>query len=268
MNWKNKKLLPIILSLTLGLMVVLGAAKMTGFFAANKSSDSSPASDAWKTVLSVIPGINTPTRVGKGDAQINEQDLIATTTTDILARRLLTEYTLSQERTGTSTVSDIEAARIAGLLAKEVKLPPKKDYALSDLNISSDNSASAKLSYKNSLTALLTVQLASEQKENVLSIMSTVMSTQDPAPLSKLIHQITSYQQMIESLLALKTPSLAAPIHLHLLQSYETLRSSTVGLQSILSDPAVGVTSVSEYKSGIDALSITGKEYQVYFANQ
>lgn len=266
MVWQSKntkKLFLLFISLIIGVAIVFGAIIITSDFGTNiflKSSDNKDTE--WASALSVIPGYDALTRVAKGNVEIAEKEYVATTTTDLIARRLIIEYGLSQKGTATSTMSDAEAEKIANILASEVTLPQKKQYEISDLNVSADNSETAGTIYKDTLDAILVAHATTEQKENELSILAIAMDKKDPAYLNKLNAKIALYQELIRKLLALKTPSSVASFHLHLVQGFETLRSATVGFQSMLEDPVVGIAALAEYKNGIDSLTMAGEEYR------
>ena len=261
MIWKSKKTFLVFLSLVFGSVIILGSAKVAGVFGISTPSESTE-DDVWKSTLSVLPGNTALTRVAKGNIQIDELSQSATTTTDLISRRLIIEYALSQKGTATSTMSDEEAENIANILASEVKLPQKKQYKLSDLNISDDNSEDAGILYKKTLNTLVQNHTSTEQRENELTILVVAMNTEDTAYINKLKIKVALYQELIKKLLALKTPSSVAPIHLHLLQGYETLRSATVGLQSMLDDPVLGIATLAEYKKGVDMLVLVEQEYK------
>lgn len=261
MIWKSKKTFLVFLSLVFGSAVILSSAKIAGVFGTNTSSDATE-NDRWKSTLSVLPGSTALTRVAKGNIQIDEIAQSATTTTDLISRRLIIEYALSQKGTATTTMGDAEAESIAKILASEIRLPQKKQYKLSDLNISTDNSEGAGILYKDTLNTILVAHATTGQKENELSILVIAMDKKDTAYLDKLKTKVAMYQELIGKLLALKTPSSATPFHLHLIQSFETLRSATVGLQSMLTDPVLGIAALAEYRNGVDLLTEAGQEYR------
>ena len=101
-----------------------------------------------------------------------------------------------------------------------------------------------------------------------MSIVIAAINTNDSAPLSRLKEKVVIYQQFISKIIALKTPSSVAPIHLHFLQTYETLRSATIGLQNIIADPVVGIAALTEYRTGFDGLMLVKREYDDFFASK
>lgn len=233
------------------------------------TENSSLGSNKWKDALSVIPQTFTSKTlsVSSGKIEMNTED--ATTTTDIVARKLLLEYANSQKGATTVELSDTDAQNIASRLTQDLKLPQKKEYVLSDLNISTDNSYEANLLYMTTLSTLLKNYVTTGQKETELTILLSAMTTKNSITLNKLKDKVVIYQNLIKNLLSLKTPSLIASLHLRLVQDYEALRSGTVGLQSMLTDPVVGIASLAEYRNAFDDLFLTEKAFREFnFANK
>lgn len=265
MDKQYKKIFSILFAVLVGVGIIFFAWKSGVVI---RSSDSLSTNDhSWKDTLSIVPQAYQSKTLGlsKGAVEMNTAD--ATTTTDIIARKLLVEYVESQKGSATSTISDETAQAIANSLAQEVRLPQKKEYALSDLNISFDNSREANILYINTVNDLTKEQFATPEKETDLSILANAVNTWSPATLNKLKPRIVKYQELIEKLLIVSTPSYVAPIHLHLVQSLETLRSATIGLQSVISDPVVGIAALTEYRSWIDEITLVRQEYRIFFAS-
>ncbi|HBB44107.1 MAG TPA: hypothetical protein DCZ83_01815 [Candidatus Yonathbacteria bacterium] len=265
MNKQYKKIFSVLFAILVGASIV---------FLAWKGGDVAPTdnpslgSNKWKDALVVIPQTYTSKTLGstKGDIEMSTEE--ATTTTDVVARKLLLEYATSQAGVTTAEISDADAQSIANTLAQEVKLPHKKNYVLGDLNVSLDNSYDANLLYINTLSARLNKYVATGQKETDLTILLSAMTTRSTTTLGKLKEKEAIYQDLIKDLLAIKTPSRITQLHLRLIQDYETLRSSIVGLQSMLIDPVVGIAALAEYRVGFDDLFLTEKAYREFnFAN-
>lgn len=261
-----KKIIPIVLAILLGGVIIVVAVKGMSIFGTSVSYTAQKEKEAdtsWMSVLSVIPIGKSITRVERGDAKIDTATLNATTTTNSISQKLILAYTAVQQGR-TTPLSDAEAEAIATSLAQDIKLPPKTQYKLSNLNISEDNSNEAGSLYTKNLNTLLSAFADANKKENALGIVSKAMETKDASVLGKLDLYIGLYQKLEKDLLTLKTPSLIAPLHLHLVQSYESLRSATVGLKSVLTDPIVGLASFAEYQKGIDALNTAAEEYRTF----
>lgn len=259
MNLEIKKKISVVLAILVGVCIVSLA---WGWSHRGEGVDSSDET-SWLDSLRVIPQ-STPSKTLKAVGSVSMASAGATTTTDIIARRLLLEYTNSQIGASTSTISDSEIARIANVLVQQVPSLQEKQYSLKDLNISQDNTYDAVLAYKQSLTSLVKKQALSERQENDLSILLSAMNTKDSGTLQRLSVKTDLYAELIKALLTMKTPSSLAPIHLHLVQSYEVLRSSTEGMQKMLVDPALGVVALARYQSGVEGLSLTEQEYNSF----
>lgn len=267
MDQRFKKIFSVLFAILLGAGVVLFAVTGGSIFHIGTSGKVNNTN--WKDSLSIVPQKYSLRAASTAGADVEIPSVAATTTTDLIARKLLFEYVAAQNNSATTTLSDAAVANIANSLGQEITLPQKTSYEMGDLNISSDNSTSAGLSYQSSLNTLIRNHVATEQKENELMILTSAMNNKDANTLSRLSAKVTEYQKLVKSLLSLKTPSLVAPLHLQLVQSYETLRSATVGFQSMLVDPAIGVAALAEYKSGVDALTKTETDYKNFvFANQ
>lgn len=262
----SKKNIFILSSTVFGVFIVLITAKATGLLGVDSKNEN--GNSEWSSSLSVVSANNSPTRTQKGNVTIDANVTEATSTTNLIAQRLVAEYLIAQRSSATSTINDTDAKNIANLLAQEVALPPEKDYQLKDLNISTSNSSDAYTLYAKALSALITKHTATEQQENDLTILITAMNTGDAATLSKLKGKVDLYQKLINDLLALTVPSSLAPIHLHLIENYEALRSATVGLESMLTDSAIGTAALARYKEGSDGLNTTSGEYVDFFAKQ
>lgn len=260
-NTNTKKIFLLFLSVVLGGAVIIGAGVMSGLFGERKTQE---PTNEWQESLSIVPGSSALARIKKSEVQGSTLSVQATTTTDIIAGKLISEYARSQKNTTSAEMSDADALKIATSLAQEISLPPKKEYALGDLNISNDNNDDANLLYIRGVSALLKSFVATGQKETELTIMVKVMDTNNSALLDQLDARITIYQKLINDLLLLKTPSRVAPVHLRLIQGYETMRNGTVGFKKILSDPALGIASLAEYRIGVDILSLAEKDLREF----
>ncbi len=273
MKWQLKKFFPIFLATLLGGAVIVVAVKGGRIFGVNASSSAPQkgSDNSWRSALSIIPGDKSRTRIEKSSVTIEyDPSLSATSTTGIISKKLLLEYSALQKKTGNAELSDSDAETIATALAREVKLPGKTWYTSSDLNISKDNSASALEAYKSALTVLANELIAANRKnarnkEDVLSVVTVASEMQNSSILEKLDPIIARHQTLAGNLLVLKTPSTATELHLRLLQSIEDLRAAMVGLQKLVADPIVGITAIGEYQKGATELYATVDEYNSFF---
>lgn len=263
-----KKLFPVLLAVLFGGVIIAGATKGGSVLFTDNSSGS--ADNSWKSALSIIPGDKSFARVERGTIKAEGVSLSATSTTGIISKKILLEYAALQKRTGNAEISDSDAEAIVTKLTQDIKLPPKTEYILSDLNISEDNSSRAKQAYKDALTVLANELIVANKKdvankEDALSVVTAASETQNSSILEKLDPIIARHQALAKNLLALKTPSAAAEIHLRLLQSIEDLRAAEMGLQKIIADPIVGLAAISEYQKGAAMLFTVADEYNNFF---
>lgn len=263
-----KKFIPHSLAILLGGIIIVGAVKGGSVLFTDNSSGNTD--NSWKSALSIIPGDKSFARVERGTVQMENPSLSATSTTGIISQKILLEYAALQKRTGNAEISDSDAEAIAAKLTQDIKLPPKTEYALSDLNISKDNGSAALETYKSALTVLANELTAANKKdvankEDALSVVTMASETQNSSILEKLNPIIARHQTLAKNLLALKTPSTASEMHLHLTQSIEDLRAAMTGLQKIITDPIVALAAITEYQKGAADLYATVDEYVKFF---
>lgn len=260
-----KKIFSVFIAILIGGGIVFFAWRATG---APQTKGSALNTGNWKNSLSVVPQSPQAKTSNLIKNTIESSTTEATTTTDIISRKLLLEYVYSQKGAATTTLDDVAVKNIAARLAGEVVVPKRKQYTLSDLNINTENTPASYALYSNTTNTLIKEHLATEKTENELVLVDRAIKNNDGASLEMLTQKSARYENLLKKLLSLETPSSLAPIHLHLIQSYETLRSATLGLQKILIDPVMGIVAIEEYRSGIDALFITSQEFADFFATQ
>lgn len=260
-----KKFFLIILAFLFGGAFILVAVKSgntlstTISFTTPKETD-----DSWKSALSVVPGNTSLTRVERGAAKVDASaPYFATTTTDIISRRIILDYVAFQRGSATTTLSDTDAEAIAENLFQEVKLTPSTQYKLSDFNISSDNSDAANTAYTKDVTGMMQ-DFIMAHKANELDIVEESLSAKNPQKLQELIPIIAQYEHLKKSLLAVKTPSAIAPLHFRLVQGYANIQSSIVSMQKMFSDSVLGFAALAQYQNEISAIKTLGDEYKNY----
>ena len=265
MKQYTKKIFSVLIAILVGTAIIFFSLKGTG--ATRTGGTESDASVNWKDSLSVVPQKYSLKALGAVENNITVESVVATTSTDLIARKLLLEYASIQNNSATTTISDRDVAGIAGVLANDVKLPNRKIFTIADLHVSTASSTEANLSYANKVNQLIRDFLPIEQPENEITILASAVSTKDSIALSKISSKATLYQNLINKLLMVDTPPSLSTIHLRLISACETLRAATVGLQSILVDPVIGVASITLYQSGIDEIISVKQDYRNFFSN-
>lgn len=262
MSGYNKKLFSIAIAFLVGIVVILFAWKGSSFF--NIGVSNKTTGDEWKDSLSIIPQESTvQTLAAHGGALAYTGSGGATTTTDLLARNLLTSYALMQGNMSTTTWSDTDADALAQILIKQIELPQGKQYVVGDLSVLSDNSTAALTVYSNEVSRILRTSSASQTKRDteILFAAPGVNDVQRKAAIEKVIAR---YKQLKKDLLAIKTPSDTVPFHLRLIQGYANIEDSVKIMPEIFTDPAKGFAALTQYKNEVNGLIILSKEYQDY----
>lgn len=264
MDRRFKKILSVLVAVLIGAGIIFFAWR-SGSAVHTESSLSAKSGDAWKDSLSVVP--QTFSTETKGLPQVEATGIGATTTTDIVARELLTNYALAQKSNmSTTTLSDEEAQAIAQTAVDKIDLPRAKQYTEKNLNISGDNSASAISVYSKEI-ATLAQTFAMSQTKNDIAVAFTIPKTDgDTKRLAGIAEQIAHYEKFIRGLLALKTPSLIAQPHLHLIQKYADIQVTIEPMANIFTDPLKGLAGLAEYRQQIAGLPLITEEFQTSFS--
>lgn len=215
---------------------------------------------AWKDSLHVISQGSSSKTLG---VQRGSTQSAATTTTDILARNLLVDYALLQTKGATTTISDADAQALAQSLINKIEMPRGTVYTLKDLSVSSDNSETALATYSKSVGDAMST-FASTHTTNELALVSSALTTKDPKKLEGLATIATQYAKLKKSLLAIKTPSNIAPLHLRLVQGYANIETMIVVMQKMFIDPMQGLAALTQYKKETTALEVLAKDYRNY----
>lgn len=269
MVWQFKKFFPIFLSLLLGVVIVVIAAKRGGVIHFYNSSDTSKegTDDSWKSTLSIVPGAKNIARVERGDVRGSEPSPYATTTTDLISKKLIFEYIAFQRRSATTTLSEADAKDIAVNLVREVQLAPSTQYSLRNLNISGDNSNTAIDTYTRNVSGIIQ-EFSSAQTTNEITIVKDALSKNDAQRLQGLTHIIAAYENLKKDLLAVKVPSTVAPLHLRLIQTYTNMQSAIVSMQKMFSDSIQGFAAIAQYEKELDAVDELAADYRNYMSSR
>lgn len=264
MTSKFKKIFSVAIALVVGLGIVFFAWR--GMISTNSKVSFEPTvnSDAWKDSLRTISSSNPAI---KPSVAQNEQWKEATSTSDIIARELLTNYILLQQSRATTTLSDTDAQAFAQTLIEKIKLPLGVTYTIKNLVVSSDNSSAAIVAYIKRVGEIMQT-FSSARKTNEVTIFAEALTTKDVEKLERLTIIIKEYKNLQKTLIAVSTPSTLAPLHLRLLQSYANIETAITSMQKILSDPMLGLVAFTQYKKELNVLRTIDAEYVSYSSSQ
>lgn len=261
MRPQYKKIFSITLAILVGLGIIFSAWKGLMLMGTKVSTGTKP-DDSWKDSLLVVPQAST-TKTLSSHGSINSDVDVATTSTDIFARKLLVNYALKQKNMSTTTWSDADAEILAQSLINDAEARQATQYTKKDLRVSNDNSATAVNHYGSKISTLFKTRSA-KQNDGEATIFLNVLSTGDYNKLDELTPFIDEYATMKRSLIELKVPSDIAPLHLRLVQNFANTESALIAMQKLFSDPIQGLTGFTQYKNEIDTLIVIGNDYLNY----
>lgn len=264
MNSKFKKIFSVALAITLGLGIIFFAWKGVFSTSSKVSFEPTVSGDTWKDSLRTISSLNPSI---KPSVTQSEQWEEATSTSDVIARELLTNYILLQQSRATTTMSDTEAQAFAQILTEKINLPQGTTYTTKNLIVLSDSSSAAIATYIKRVGEIMQT-FSSTRKTNEVTIFTEALTTKDAATLQKLTVNVIEYKNLQKTLLAVPTPSVLAPLHLRLVQSYANIETIITSMQKILSDPMIGLAAFMQYKKELSALRTIDTEYQNYSTSQ
>ncbi|MBI5400555.1 MAG: hypothetical protein HZB12_00345 [Candidatus Yonathbacteria bacterium] len=264
MNQQTKKFFSIAVALAIGLTIVLFAWKGGALFGGKVSVDTK-ADDSWKDSLRVVPQSSSTQMLRVRNANISETKgvIMATTSTSLLARDILANYALMQKNDPSAMLSDADAEALAQSLIKNVELPKATQYVLIDLNIVSDNSNAAFGVYVGKILSIMQAP-SHDQGTGEVTVFLNAVSANDSKKIDGLAVFIAEYAQAKKSLLAVKTPSGIASLHLRLVQNYANIENALTAMQKVFSDPVQGLVGFAQYKKEIEAMTVIGVDYQNY----
>lgn len=258
MNWQFKKIFSVIFALLIGAGIIFFAWK--GGTVIYTGDSSSVNNTTWKEVLSVIPQNDTLKLLSS--SQDGSEAGEATTTVDIVARNLLTNYALVQKNNmSTTTLSDADAIAIAQIAVSKINLPEARQFTVKDLNISSDNSSTALDTYMKEIGSLVQVFTLSQTKNDIEVAFVIPKTGNETKRATGVAQNIAHYEKLIKGLLATKTPSLLTQPHLHLVQKYANIQATILPMAGIFTDPIKGLAALSEYRGEVAGFSILANEY-------
>jgi hypothetical protein len=142
-------------------------------------------------------------------------------------------------------------------------MPKAPTYSLKNLNISTDNSDAALAAYSEKVSGAMQ-SFASVHTTNELALVTAALNTKDVRKLEGLGTIATQYANLDKNLLAIKTPSGIASLHLRLVQSYANIEVLIMVMQKMFTDPMQGLAALTQYKKETAALEILAKEYRDY----
>lgn len=259
MSYFSQKSFPILLAILLGIGIILFAWRTVSFTGAGASFEKGDetevsADDSWRDALKVIPRDSLTRLLGANAGSASSTIGVATTTTDLLGRELLTSYALAQKSLGTTPMTDAQTQAISDILAGKVMTDTDlKQYAGKDIIII-PTSTSTLITYQKELSKAL-ANFSRKNTVNELRAVAEAMDTKDATKLAPLAGTVANLHVLTDTLLAMKAPQTVAGLHLFLIQNYTLVLSGVVDMQSIIDDPVIGLRGIAKYQRGMNMLT-------------
>ena len=266
MNQQSKKIFSIFLAVLLSIGIIYFALNKNLLSAAPHKS-ANPVVNPTNTLQVVSNGQSsvtlptTPSLAVASDSSIPSDAPLGTTTTDLLARQLITNYAAFVQSTGTTTLSDADAASQAQVLANSIPISYGKRYQVADLNITNDNSRTAIIAYTAAMTKLIS-NFVTSQTNGDLQVALEDPGANGAQRIFKLEQNIGHYETLIKGVLAVSTPSSLAAIHLQIVQDYSDMQNGLKIMEGIFDDPVKGLTGFKQYQEAAQDTLVAQTEYQ------
>jgi hypothetical protein len=270
MVWKFKKIIPLSVALILGSGIIFVAAQKN-YFPGNTSKTFTDMEDgSWEDALSIISQeTSSPLRIARQDSikGSTTQVLLPATATEALAREFLLDYVTTARVKGGVVISDEEARATALRLMQKTKISQGKQYHASDLRISPDNSPLEIDIYATNIKKAMVIFAESATKSDIEIVY---MSPNERGKERQTEYDRTSarYAKLVKDLLATKTPSRMASLHLRLVQGYANMQHNLTAMMSVFADPIKGLAALGEYRAEVSNLIALAKEYEAYLTQR
>ncbi len=205
----------------------------------NKNTDKNPENSAdWKKVL--LANENTDTKTVKDLTQKQE----TLTATDILGRDFFARY-MEMRQMGNINDKANQDELISQVLKNGVLLANPKVYTIADVITINDDSAAAIKKYGNDIGQVFKTYTIKSRNETVIA--KDAMDKGDNKILEELNPIITSYRNILNGIIRVKTPQSFSKLQLNLINSMSSLLFVVENLKKISSDPFTGVQAASKY---------------------
>jgi len=137
----------------------------------------------------------------------------------------------------------------------------------SDIVITEDNSAGSLRAYGNTMGAIVK-KYADYNLPNELTVMARALETGDQSELKKLDRSIEVHKALIAEFAAVRVPSSAADIHLALINTYIATERSVEQMNTVFTDPFVGMLGVNTYTTHTGTLNKIFTDLRSYFLSR
>lgn len=194
-------------------------------------------------------------------ADIMNETPVATSTLNAIAAVV---YLNEQTKANGKTMEEITSS-----VGKQIQTAKEKldgdAYAKSDILTNGDNSPEAIKEYANIMGGIFITYGQEKQSETYLDIIKRALETKNKKEFAKLDPFINFQKNVIKDSLALRVPSSAATVHLHLINSYAETLMILQGFQSALNDVPSVVAANSRLGKASERFIGAFKEADAFF---
>jgi len=127
-------------------------------------------------------------------------------------------------------------------------------FTRDDIQVLEDNSLTSLRSYGNTVASIALDNAPPVGTEDELTILNRALVRNDPNVLKGLSPTITSYERMIEAMLATPVPSSMVREHLALLNVYQAILSDIKGFEGVFTDALPAMIRFRRYQADVEAL--------------
>ncbi|HVS79679.1 MAG TPA: hypothetical protein VHF05_01745 [Candidatus Paceibacterota bacterium] len=176
------------------------------------------------------------------------------TSTDLFARAFFANY-VQLKGEGITISSTTEQALIDETLQSgDYNLPVPKQYAMSDLHVSQDNSSAAYHAYGNKLARIIIDSSPKEKHDDEVTIFKNAVQKNDESALEGLDPIIDGYQKTLDGFLAMNVPSSIATYHLEIVNGISAMLTDQRAMRNLFKDAVPAYARFSDYQNDTYAM--------------
>ncbi|MEI7462980.1 MAG: hypothetical protein WCK03_01125 [Candidatus Taylorbacteria bacterium] len=169
------------------------------------------------------------------------------TMTGIFGKNTLISY-MALKQTGMNADPDSIDAAGQTVISSAINSKTPTFYVIDDLNITTRSGVDALAAFNVEIANTFSLYTA---KQNETTIASQSIEKKDPELLKKISPIIKNYEQIIDNLRKMQTPSVLSMDMLKLINGFSVMKFNAESLQMIHSDPLRGLLGINNYQDGI-----------------
>jgi hypothetical protein len=235
--------------------------------ASEKDSDKDGTSDGEEVVAN-----RDPAKKGPGDEidpkliaenKKADEDFAKLSPTDQFAQVFFSQYIDSKSSSANNTLSTAEKQAILDNMINSISKYESPKYKAADLILSGESKEEIK-KYGNDFGKII-IENFSTYAGNEILYLSQAIAEEDEAPLKNLDPILGEYEKTIALLLKVPTPIGIMAHQTAIINSLDSMRSSTVGMKQVFADSLTAVIALEQYQTSANQLLESLGAVQKYF---